>query len=860
MDDGRMGDTQDEAARGSGVLGGREYITLTPIAIQPSTSSDGLLSSVVTPVSLNEPTVQYLQGLITFQQLSELLERREEVEEEQLEVMPVIEGVTEVVTTSEAPPPPVSMETVVDEGESMETEQEQQSQDDSDYSPRKRKTKPKRKFDLPRHLEGLMGQANILFAKGEHQEAMNICLEIIRMAPQAVLPFQTLAMLYEEQGDQDKHYQFSLIAAYLNPSEVDQWIRLAELSIERDDLPQAIKCYSEAIKSDNTNHTLYLERSKLYEEVGNQKKALEGYKSMLRFMPKEEGEMCMNIARSISKLYFEQDQKVQAMETMQNAFMSNPEWVTSEDVNLLLELQMDQKQYYKSVDVLVKFCGVSFVMDNGNPWDDQNPIDINDLMSEKRHFLSCTVPDILPIDLRVKLIVCIIFMKRGDIVEEIIDPLYDESVDDVGDLYLDIAEMYMEMNMNKKAKPLLQRLVCSANYSLAAVWLRYAECLNKLGEIGNAAQAYGQVIELAPSHVGARMTLSSLQQKLGKHEEAIQTLDRSKCSDTILYSVVEDDSESVWSKQEVDLYFQRCRLLYSQGNMEEFYKACKQLLFNHIKDMDDSKFLKTAMCFRSLKFKNDIMPTFYKTNIKQILAVRSEISTDDLWDLYVKMCNILCERGRYDELLIVTCVGMSHPYFTDDPRRFREKDNNQVWNMMNQVLMLANESKHCKFCLRFLLQNPDHIAVSLLNGHNAFLSGTYMFALGEYVAVLRNKPNMPLIHLCIGLTFFSVAIQKYASKKHQLVSQGLAFLNSYMQLRGECQESYYNMGRALHQLGLNYAAVHYYKKVLDMPPVVEDAKERFDLKREAAYNLLLIYKTSGSKELARELMHKYLVI
>ena len=30
--------------------------------------------------------------------------------------------------------------------------------------------------------------------------------------------------------------------------------------------------------------------------------------------------------------------------------------------------------------------------------------------------------------------------------------------------------------------------------------------------------------------------------------------------------------------------------------------------------------------------------------------------------------------------------------------------------------------------------------------------------------------------------------------------QGLAFLNNYIELRGECQETYYNIARALHQI------------------------------------------------------------
>ena len=38
-----------------------------------------------------------------------------------------------------------------------------------------------------------------------------------------------------------------------------------------------------------------------------------------------------------------------------------------------------------------------------------------------------------------------------------------------------------------------------------------------------------------------------------------------------------------------------------------------------------------------------------------------------------------------------------------------------------------------------------------------------------------------------------------------------------MELRGECQESMYNLGRALHQMGLTHLAIHYYQKALTIP-------------------------------------------
>ena len=95
---------------------------------------------------------------------------------------------------------------------------------------------------------------------------------------------------------------------------------------------------------------------------------------------------------------------------------------------------------------------------------------------------------------------------------------------------------------------------------------------------------------------------------------------------------------------------------------------------------------------------------------------------------------------------------------------------------------------------------------------------------------------------------------------YSLVVQACAFLNTYAHLRGYCQESSYNIGRAMHQLGLLPAALHYYKQVLATKPVVEDPKGIYDLKREAAHNIALIYKSSGSVDYARMYLQKYIVV
>lgn len=50
----------------------------------------------------------------------------------------------------------------------------------------------------------------------------------------------------------------------------------------------------------------------------------------------------------------------------------------------------------------------------------------------------------------------------------------EQSPEEIGDLYLDIGEAYLEKGEYMSALPLLSALVMSEKYNLAVVWLRHA--------------------------------------------------------------------------------------------------------------------------------------------------------------------------------------------------------------------------------------------------------------------------------------------------------------------------------------------------------------------------------------------------
>ena len=58
----------------------------------------------------------------------------------------------------------------------------------------------------------------------------------------------------------------------------------------------------------------------------------------------------------------------------------------------------------------------------------------------------------------------------------------------------------------------------------AAVWLKYGECHFEMGDLDSAEAAYARVVELAPGHHEARKTLSVILHRLGKAEQALETL------------------------------------------------------------------------------------------------------------------------------------------------------------------------------------------------------------------------------------------------------------------------------------------------------------------------------------------------
>ncbi|XP_043684851.1 general transcription factor 3C polypeptide 3 [Vespula pensylvanica] len=733
---------------------------------------------------------------------------------------------------------------------------------------------PKRKRrTLPPVLQGLMGEANLRFARGETTLAAQMCMEIIRQVPSAPEPFQTLAMIYENDQP-EKSLQFALIAAHLSPKDADQWARLANLSLESGNIKQAITCYSKAIQASPKEVHLYESLIQLQEQNGDKRAYLKAYTKLLHHLDSENGEEILKYAKILAKRHMQENNNEQALDAMEYIFVKCPELITLEEVNIMTELLITLKHFNRCLDTLTKYTSI---------WVQFKEIDVSDKKVSESPNVSiietCDIPDDVVVDLKAKFLITLIELNEITMADKLLPKLLKEDPEISGDLFLDVAEAFMGKKEFQRALNLLDPLVNSNNFSLAAVWLRHAECWVGCKDLKKAIKSYEVVKQLSPQHLGARLALAKLYKFKGQYIKAAEVLKQDPESDALDPNVIYMRTLLLFKTQKYDEYFQSGMLLLSRHCINIRSKAELGALTRAtgVRQRLESLQLHRLSCGEKLEEEN--VPTFVNSD---------EPSEKNEFLLYLQMCKLACELKRYGLLqricfsaltskrfekrnshimflCLVSCIHNNDSFYGYNIVREIVKvcQRSNSWNLLNIVIQKAEDSRHNRFIMRLLGREDAFSHLHIMHANNCLVSGTYTYALNDYISLFRVTPNA-LLALLISVTLLQMSCQKHSSKKNQLVIQAIAFFKKYAQLRGvEGQhETYYNTARAFHQIGMLPTAIHYYKLVLHSDPgnLVKQNEELLDLKKEAAFNLHLIYLQSENLNLARMYLEDYITI
>ncbi|KAF7360402.1 hypothetical protein MVEN_00770100 [Mycena venus] len=150
--------------------------------------------------------------------------------------------------------------------------------------------------------------------------------------------------------------------------------------------------------------------------------------------------------------------------------------------------------------------------------------------------------------------------------------------------------------------------------------------------------------------------------------------------------------------------------------------------------------------------------------------------------------------------------------------------------------------------------------ITALYGQMCVSAKSYQSAIFYLLHAYELCPDDPMICLSLAMASLGRAMQRQSDNRHHLITQAMALLARYRQLRAEQPDGVgeidFNFGRAFQQLGLYSHAVTHYERVLQMAES-RDMKDA-TVAQEAAYNLSLIYVMTGATSLAKALYRRWL--
>ncbi|KAK2381418.1 general transcription factor 3C polypeptide [Trifolium repens] len=712
-----------------------------------------------------------------------------------------------------------------------------------DFEPEKRskKTRSKKrsrqkgsKTKLDEKLSQMLGDANLHYANRRYDMAISVLHEVVRLKPNLPESYHILGLVYRAIGNYEKEMISTLITAYLTQKDSSLWERLFEWSIEQGDIGKA-NCYiSKAITADPKNSRFRIYLARLLAENQDYQNAAAAYEQVYQLCREN-----VDALKAAAKFYHKCGQVDRSICILEDYLKSTPDGVNATVVDLLGSILMEIKAHDRALLYIEQFQ---------------------------------VVGEELPLNLKVKAGICHVHLGNMEMAQVFFNDLKSENASKHVELITEVADSLMGHGHYNSALNYFKMFEGNSKKENGLLYLKIARCYQSLEERKQGIIYFYKALETLEDDVEARISLASLLVEEGKENEAISLLSPPKNSDS---GEAHSEKSNRWWV-DVRIKLKLCNIFQIRGMLNDFVNVSLPLV---------RESLRVAT------------PRPQKPNPESPLC---NLHKDEEYQLIIDLCNALASLLRYREALVIInltprtslsaeknqklqSLGTQMAYNTTDPKQGFEcvKSNVQqhaqsvaAWNSYFKVISrLENrDTRHVKFLHNMQGNSVDCVPPILISAHQSTLYSHHQDAARKYLEVYKRLPEIPLVNLCVGTALINLALGFRLKNKHQCVVQGLAFLYNNLKICGNSQESLFNIARAYHHVGLVTLVAIYYEKVIainerDYPipkfpneniDVIENHKPGYcNLRREAAYNLHLIYKRSGALDLARQVLKDY---
>lgn len=775
------------------------------------------------------------------------------------------------------------------------------------------RTKGRRNKCSPEVIKKL-GDATLLFTENRFKEAIPILHEIVRIAPNFPNSYNLLGSIYKENGEIDKAINFVMLAAYVSPKDVSLWKKLIDLALKKEDAALARHCALKAMRADPEDVGLKFDCANIYRALHDYQKAAEIYEQIVRIYPSN-----IVARKAAAQMYRDSsqiDKAISLLEDFVNARTTKIDWNL---LDLLISLYLRNNSHGEALRQIEKAHQVLGSQHKLPVNLQAKELICQAYLGDMKHaemFLQevCLERSKESTDLVKEVASTLENMGQYEYAIKFYLMIEDVAVQNDGSPDVDLARCYMVIGEKRKAIPYfekaLERMKDNVDVRITLCSLlvdegKSTEAIDLLKPPKNSESLSANIPDKQKPwwlDGKVKMKLAKLYYNNGKLEDFVETIflpvletldieyaNRKVKPTKKLPDDVLRERAKVLGEERPDSIIQGCRPIASPAEVLKANRAKKTLEKRAASNEDTVK--------------DDTR------RAKQIPPLPGLLADVENHQLVLDLCRTLTSLQRYwDALQIINrtlrlgndaladdnkeelrSLGAEIAYRAPDPRpgfdylRYvvqQHPDSLSAWNSYYKVTSRTEDkisriSRHLKFLLKTKKDNPKCVPPIIIHGHRFTANSQHQSAAQEYLEAYKLDPENPLINLCVGSSLISLALGFRLQNKNQCILQAFAFLFRCLRLGGNQQEALYNIARAYHHIGLNTLAVTYYEKVLAMEvkdcpipklPFEEDSDPcgqqdlrpgYCDLRREAAFNLHLIYKKSGAADLARRILKTY---
>ncbi|WKY10232.1 hypothetical protein Q1695_002520 [Nippostrongylus brasiliensis] len=730
---------------------------------------------------------------------------------------------------------------------------------------------------LSKTMDALLGHANVIYAKGNTQEALAVLLEVIRQEPRNAASYRQVSDIYQELGDPQKSLQYGLLAAHLDPrTPAEDWAHWGHESKKLELMEEAAACYGRAVRLDLTNWKYYEARIEMLDTLGIRPLAMRTRLQAAQMIdPTQAGvdfEWFHELIKTVAQYYITINDEDRAILALEAFVLRSKEFGRSAENQheTLIGMWMAKNKFVEAAKSIFALCdgitatkrsngepALTITLSHGTysvqPFPPEGEVDFHVDPSFSTATLS-------------RLIVCFLGLGKRELAKSLKAILLERDLTSHEDepYVLEIARAYYNCDAFKTTKIFLETLQERNNYcDNAEMWFIYGNTAAALKDINTAMESFEKVLQINPGHVDARINLSGLQQKIGQSDRALETLQ-------------DYDLDMCTHLPDERLLIRQADVLFESQKTEQFIRCCRMLLTPHFYEVHRNqdaigkrRSLKTGF-FLSNTLRvaaiNAITNTNWEKFVRRLGSAAAnerrnvdEIDPALLHDYCLKLIECLLSMHRYQDMLIVCCYAFLQPRITKSEKsstfqnllyfcaikaqcwtvafeyvrwyhsltntayqltlpNSRDVLFKRIFNAMNYVFVNSQNVAYHRYVMRTLAKSPGNHALQAISGNNSLITGSYRHALGEYLRVWNENQKNPLICLLIALTFTHMACKKDISSRHMLAVRAIAFMKNYERNRVCRQECYYNIARMFHQLSMNPLAIKFYEKALAEPP------------------------------------------